>query len=76
MDVFDPWVDPEEDKHHYKHGIIPDPFKGSKKYDSIVVAVAHKQFIKLSQIDYKSISSKDAVLIDIKGIVENPTWRL
>jgi len=76
VDVYDPWVDPLEVKHHYTHGIISDPFKNSKKYDSIVVAVAHKQFINLSENDYSSISLGDTVLIDIKGIVENPTWRL
>ena len=76
VDVYDPWVDPKEEKQHYKHGIIADPFKGDKKYDAIVVAVAHKQFKALSRSDYESISSDIPVLMDIKGIVENPTWRL
>jgi len=76
VDVYDPWVDPEEEKHHYKHGIIKDPFKSDKKYDSIVVAVAHKEFKELSQADYEAISSDTPVIIDIKGIVENPSWRL
>ena len=76
VDVYDPWVDPEEEKHHYSHGIIADPFKSDKKYDSIVVAVAHKQFIALSEDDYKNISSTSPVIMDIKGIVPNPSWRL
>ena len=76
VDVYDPWVDPEEEKHHYKHGIIEDPFKSDTKYDSIVVAVAHKQFIALSEDDYKNISNGIAVIMDIKGIVPNPSWRL
>ncbi len=76
VDVYDPWVDPEEEKVHYKHGIIEDPFKCDKKYDSIVVAVAHKQFKELSQTDYETISNDTPVIMDIKGIVENPSWRL
>ncbi len=76
VDVYDPWVDPEEEKHHYKHGIIKNPFESDKKYDSIVVAVAHKQFIVLSEDDYKNISSTSPVIMDIKGIVPNPSWRL
>jgi UDP-N-acetyl-D-galactosamine dehydrogenase len=76
VDVYDPWVGPEEEKHHYKHGIIEDPFKSDKKYDSIVVAVAHKQFIELSEDDYKNISNDTPVIMDIKGIVPNPSWRL
>jgi UDP-N-acetyl-D-galactosamine dehydrogenase len=76
VDVYDPWVDPKEEKHHYTHGIIENPFESDKKYDSIVVAVAHKQFIELSQTDYESISSDIPVLMDIKGILEKPSWRL
>ena len=76
VDVYDPWVDPEEEKHHYSHGIIEDPFKAELKYDAIVVAVSHKQFIALSEDDYKSISSDSPVIMDIKGIVPNPSWRL
>ena len=76
VDVYDPWVDSEEEKSHYTHGIIENPFESDKKYDSIVVAVAHKQFKKLSIDDYHKISSNNPVIMDIKGIVEKPTWRL
>ena len=76
IDVYDPWVDPNEKKQYYNHGIIQNPFESSKKYDSIIVAVAHKQFKKLTMEDYSSISNDEIVTIDIKGIVENPTWRL
>ena len=76
VDVYDPWVDPKEEKRKYIHGIIESPFKNSKKYDSIVVAVAHKQFKILSQTDYINISNGEPIIIDIKGIVKNPNWRL
>jgi len=76
IDVYDPWVDPTEPKQHYKHGQIANPFESSKKYDSIVLAVAHKQFKVLDRIEYEKISTDEAVLIDVKGIIENPTWRL
>lgn len=76
VDVYDPWVDPKEEKSKYTHGIIDSPFKNSKKYDSIVVAVAHKQFKELAETDYINISNGKPVIIDIKGIVKNPNWRL
>ncbi|MEA3521801.1 MAG: nucleotide sugar dehydrogenase, partial [Campylobacterota bacterium] len=76
IDVYDPWVDPNEPKAHYKHGIIANPFENSKKYDAIVVAVAHKQFVSLKASDYLHVSRQNPVIIDIKGIVENPSWRL
>ncbi len=76
VDVYDPWVDPNEEKQHYKHGIIANPFESADTYDAIIVAVAHQQFKQLKTADYEKISNGDAVLIDIKGIIENPTWRL
>ncbi|MCK9491407.1 MAG: nucleotide sugar dehydrogenase [Sulfurimonas sp.] len=77
VDIYDPWVDLDEEKKWFKHKLLDkDPFETNKKYDSIVVAVAHKQFLKLTQEDYKSISQGNEILIDIKGIVKNPTWRL
>jgi UDP-N-acetyl-D-galactosamine dehydrogenase len=76
VDVHDPWVDPQENKRHYSHGIISDPFHSDKKYDAIIVAVAHEQFVQLSKEDYQKISTKEPLIIDIKGIVDDPTWRL
>jgi UDP-N-acetyl-D-glucosamine/UDP-N-acetyl-D-galactosamine dehydrogenase len=78
VDVWDPWVDPKEHKTHYTHGVIAEnPFEGSKKYDAFVVAVSHKQFLELNIEDYKKISNQeDPVLIDVKGVLNNPTWRL
>lgn len=76
VDVYDPWVNPDEEKTHYKHGIIENPFNNNKKYDAIIVAVAHKQFKELKETDYNSISIEKPVIMDIKGIVTNPNWRL
>lgn len=76
VDVFDPWVDPNENKKHYKHGIITDPFTNNQRYDAIVLAVAHDQFKKLQEEDFHTISTGTPVIIDVKGIVPNATWRL
>jgi len=76
VDVYDPWVDISEPKQHYRHGLIGNPFESEKKYDSIILAVAHKQFKELNTTSYENISTNKAVLIDVKGVIENPTWRL
>ena len=76
VDVYDPWVNPKDEKSNYKHGIIENPFKNDKKYDSIIVAVAHKEFKELTENDYNHISNDIPVIMDIKGIVKNPNWRL
>ncbi|MBD3789222.1 MAG: nucleotide sugar dehydrogenase [Campylobacterales bacterium] len=77
VDIYDPWVDKDEPKQHYElEGLIDDPFKADKKYDAIVAAVAHDQFCALSHEDYARISTPEPVLIDVKGIIKEPSWRL
>lgn len=76
IDVYDPWVDKEEEKKTYKLGLIENPFQSTKKYAAIVVAVAHNQFKELKGEDYASVSEGNPVVIDIKGIVDKPSWRL
>jgi len=73
VDIYDPWVDKAEAKLHYGYELIDNPFAKDKKYDAIVVAVGHGQFVTLKEEDYAKLSS---VVIDVKGIVKNPTWRL
>jgi len=76
IDVYDPWVYPDEEKKWYTHGIISNPLEGSKKYDAIVVAVGHKQFKEYTAETYSQLSNAKEVVIDVKNIVQNPTWRL
>jgi UDP-N-acetyl-D-galactosamine dehydrogenase len=74
VDVFDPWINSKEKSHNYR--MIMDPLKSKKKYDAVVVAVSHKQFKAYTDEDYSRLSSDNKVIIDIKNIVKNPTWRL
>jgi len=76
VDIYDPWVDSEELEHHYNLSIIDNPFENEKKYYAIVVAVAHKEFRELSGEEYERISTPSPVIMDVKGIVTNPSWRL
>jgi UDP-N-acetyl-D-galactosamine dehydrogenase len=76
VDVYDPWVDHAAEQNWYKHGIIDNPLESDKQYDAIVVAVSHKQFKAYTTDDYSRLSSDIKVIIDIKNIVEKPTWRL
>ena len=76
VDVYDPWVNPTEEKKWYRHGIISNPVDNDKKYDAIVVAVAHKKFKEYTSKTYSNLSNDNEVIIDIKNIVPNPSWRL
>ncbi len=76
VDVYDPWVDPNENKKYYKHGIIANPFETKKKkYSAIVLAVSHEQFKAFSTRDYENLMDGELVLIDIKGVAPKATWR-
>lgn len=76
VDVYDPWVDHAEESKWYKHGIIDDPMQSDKQYDAIVVTVGHQQFKAYTMNDYQKLSNGEMVVMDVKNIVENPTWRL
>ena len=76
VDVFDPLVSGKEDSELNIDSLICNPFKNDKQYDSIVVAVAHDEFKLYKSEDYQKLSNGEMVVIDIKNIVDKPTWRL
>ena len=76
INIYDPWVDVSELKASHNREIISNPFESNKKYEAIVVCVSHHQFIDLKTEDYKSISTGNPIVLDIKGIVNEPIWRL
>jgi len=75
VDAYDPWIE-EKDVEQNNYDFITDPFKEEKQYDAIIVAVGHREFKALERSELEKISTGEAVLIDIKGIVDDPTWRL
>ena len=74
IDIYDPWVDLNQ--KNSMHTMVGDPLKTDKKYDAIIVAVSHKQFKAYTSDDYSRLSGDMEVIIDVKNIVKNPTWRL
>ncbi len=65
-EVYDPWASPEHTSEEY--GIALTRSIENKRYDGIIVAVAHNEFLNLDIVRLK----KDAksVVFDIKGIYE------
>lgn len=76
VDVYDPWIDPKEEKKHFKKDLIANPFENDVKYDAIVVCVAHKQFVDLSYEQFSKISAGEPVIVDVKGLYAFSSWRL
>ena len=75
IDAYDPWIE-EKDVNQNNYTFITDPFKEEKQYDAIIIAVGHKEFKALDRSELENVSTGEPVLIDIKGIVDDPTWRL
>ena len=75
IDVYEPWID-EKDKGYYDYNFVENPFENSKKYDSIVVAVGHDKFKSITQKEYDALIKDEKLIIDVKGIVPEPSWKL
>ena len=75
IDVYEPWID-EKDKGYYDYNFVENPFKNTKKYDSIVVTVGHDKFKSITQEEYDNIINGEKIIIDVKGIVPEPSWKL
>ncbi|HET8573170.1 MAG TPA: nucleotide sugar dehydrogenase [Edaphocola sp.] len=63
VEIYDPWADAREVKHEYGLDII-NRLDHDKKYDGIVVAVAHSEFLSM---DFAKLKKDNAVLFDTKA---------
>lgn len=63
--IYDPWANVTEVKKEYNIDIIHQ-LDASKRYDAVILGVAHKEFMSL---DIQSLLSDNAVVYDVKGIL-------
>lgn len=75
VDVYDYWVDKSDKESKHLNFVDELPIE-SEKYDSIIVAVGHEKFKEVTTEQYENMSKGTPIVIDVKGIVEKPTWRL
>jgi UDP-N-acetyl-D-galactosamine dehydrogenase len=68
VDVVDPYADSTDLQHEYGYGLVEEP---ASDYDAVIVAVGHRDYVNLNDAYFKSITSEDAVLVDIKGMFRN-----
>lgn len=68
VDVYDPWVDPEECEREY--GIKPIQTLKEGTYDGIVLAVAHEQFKTMGIDKIRAIGKDEHVLYDLKYVYD------
>lgn len=68
LDIYDPWVSPQEVEHEY--GFAPLLTLEQHHYDAIVIAVAHDQFKQMSVNDFEKLGKAQHVLYDLKYILD------
>ncbi|MEI3790030.1 MULTISPECIES: nucleotide sugar dehydrogenase [unclassified Chryseobacterium] len=66
VEVYDPWANKDEVKAEYGIEIL-DHFEEGKKYDSIIIAVAHNEFLKL---DIEKLKKAKSVIFDTKACLD------
>lgn len=68
VEVVDPHASSNEFKHEYGVELTA---KTANNYDAVIVAVNHKEYVNLDENYFKSITSENGILVDVKGIYRN-----
>ncbi len=68
VEVHDPHADPHEIMEEYGYGLVPEI---TGKYDAIIVAVNHREYIGLGNDFFSKHMTEKGVLVDVKGIFRN-----
>jgi len=66
VDVYDPWVNASAAKEEYGIDLIPSLTEG--KYDAILLAVAHREFVELG-VKLRDYGKQNHVLFDVKNVL-------
>lgn len=67
VDMFDPWVDPVEARKEF--GITTLRDAPAKRYDAVILAVAHREFVDLGEAGIRTFMKPQSVLFDIKHVL-------
>ncbi|MBB1645495.1 nucleotide sugar dehydrogenase [Sphingobacterium sp. UME9] len=66
VDIYDPWVNTDEVKSHFNLELLSS-LPESADYDSVILAVGHREFFHL---DLNNLKKNPSVVFDIKGILD------
>lgn len=64
VEVHDPWVSAEEARHEYGLDLVSELQPG--RYDAVILAVAHHQFVELGADGIRALGKPGSVLFDVK----------
>ncbi|MFA5329281.1 MAG: nucleotide sugar dehydrogenase [Prolixibacteraceae bacterium] len=73
VDLVDPYADANEVLHEYNIELKEKP-EGT--YDAIIVAVAHREYREMTEVDFLKLANKICLLVDVKGLYANEINKL
>jgi UDP-N-acetyl-D-galactosamine dehydrogenase len=74
VDLVDPHASSSEMEHEYGVGLVSKP---TNDYDAIIVAVNHKEYMKLTESDFQNMMRDDkGIFVDVKGIFKGKINKL
>lgn len=65
VDIVDPYASSEELEKEYGFSLCASP---GNNYDAIIIAVAHDEYSSLGEDHFKSHSSENGIVMDVKGV--------
>ena len=68
VDVYDPWIIPEEAEVLYGVACLRR-LPSQEQYAAVIIAVGHSQFIELGPAGIAAFAQQKAVIFDVKGIL-------
>ena len=66
VDIIDPGAGKDEVKEEYHIDLKAKPFG---KYDAVILAVSHKEYLKLDESFFSPLLNNDGVIVDVKGVL-------
>ena len=68
VDVVDPHADPHAVEEEYQIKMLPKP---GGKYHAVIVAVAHKDYVKMTENDFKELLDPKGLVVDLRGVFKD-----
>jgi UDP-N-acetyl-D-glucosamine/UDP-N-acetyl-D-galactosamine dehydrogenase len=65
--IHDPWVSAKEAKDEYGLELVAEPEAG--KYDAVILAVSHREFIAIGADGIRALGKPGAVVFDVKRVL-------
>jgi len=66
VDIIDPAASHHEVKEEYGIDLLKEPHG---KYDAVILAVSHREYLKLNESYFATLLHKDGIVVDVKGIL-------